>query len=373
LINLDNINLINIAPTYLSYMKDRVLNKINNLPYSLINPFTFLSVLNNNGCNTEEFIEDLLSKDIEELCFKYPEINNYLLSCKFVFYSDFSVDKELKRASLKCNMQNRSNYRREYVNKYSNQWINTVLTNHSNYYLNDNNFKLLVNEIKNKIYLLNQMIEEILNYDLIEQDERHALLFKFDVEVCPYCNRNYISKFEKDGKLKTTADLDHFYPKSKFTLFSLSLHNFVPSCQICNSRFKMAKGVEIMNPYSDKINYNQFKFSCNLNVDSDASIFFDENTNFDIGIECKNERYKNNIELFELENLYNTHKPLVAEIFYKKESYNGSYQNLFNNLFNGMNLSEAEIYIFLYGINMDERTFYKKPLSKLIYDIVNDN
>lgn len=341
-----------------------------------INPFTSLpikSMLNNNSIQTAKFVEVLLTENLEELCSEYPEVDNYLLSCKFVSYSGFSVRKELKRIGETCNIKNIQNFRKSYVYKYNNLWINNIIRKHNNYFETGVTFRQLINEVESKINYLNEIIGEIINYGLIKAEERHYLLYKFGVEVCPYCNRNYISKFEKNGTLKTTADLDHFYPKSDFPLFSLSLHNFVPSCQICNSRFKLAKGIAIVNPYNEKINYNQFKFSHNLNVNSDLSIFYKENDEFDIKIECKNNRYLNNIELFELEKLYNTHKPLVAEIVYKKESYNKSYQELFNNLFNEMNLTEAEINLFLYGIHMDENAFYRKPLSKLIYDIVNED
>lgn len=376
MINLDITNVRNFAPHYLSYMKDRVLDKINTMSLSRINPFTSLpikSMLDNNGVKTPEFIEVLLSENLEDICSKYPEVDNYLLSCKFVFYSGFRVRKELKRVGKTGNTTNIKDFRKLYVSKYDNPWINSIIRKHNNYFEKDESFKQLVNEVKSKINFLNETIGEIINYELIKKEERHILLYNFGVEVCPYCNRNYISKYKRNGILKTTADLDHFYPKTGFPLFSLSLHNFVPSCQICNSRFKLAKGVEVINPYNEKINYNQFKFSHNLNYNSDASIFFNENNKFDIRIECKNERYLNNIELFELEKLYNTHKSLVAEIVYKKEAYNKSYQELFKNLFKGMDLTEAEINHFLYGINMDESTFYRKPLSKLIYDIVNDD
>ena len=67
---------------------------------------------------------------------------------------------------------------------------------------------------------------------------RHKLLSLIGIEVCPYCQRNYISSYEENNDEKTTADLDHFYPKSLYPFLALSLYNFIPSCQICNSRFK---------------------------------------------------------------------------------------------------------------------------------------
>ena len=47
---------------------------------------------------------------------------------------------------------------------------------------------------------------------------RHKLLSLMGIEVCPYCQRNYISSYGK----KTTADLDHFYPKSLYPFLAFS-------------------------------------------------------------------------------------------------------------------------------------------------------
>ena len=83
---------------------------------------------------------------------------------------------------------------------------------------------------------------------------RHELLSLMGIEVCPYCQRNYISNYEgyegyeennkKTKTKKTTVHLDHFYPKAHYPFLALSLYNFIPSCQVCNSVFKKAKEVQ---------------------------------------------------------------------------------------------------------------------------------
>ena len=59
------------------------------------------------------------------------------------------------------------------------------------------------------------------------------------ISTCFYCNMTYIKSFDYigKGKIKETRrvyELDHFIPKSKCSLFALSLYNFVPSCKNCN-------------------------------------------------------------------------------------------------------------------------------------------
>ena len=72
------------------------------------------------------------------------------------------------------------------------------------------------------------------------------------VSVCPYCNRQYVTNYESDNDEKTSADLDHYYCKSRYPFLALSVYNFVPSCQICNTLFKGDKDFyleEHINPH----------------------------------------------------------------------------------------------------------------------------
>ncbi|MED3447915.1 hypothetical protein P4483_29130 [Bacillus thuringiensis] len=376
MINLKDEKIKYYSPLYIKYMKDRVINRINNNSLSLVNPFTNRTVkefFTNNENDVDAFIKDILTERISNLCEKYTEINNYYFTSKLVFLSKFSVDGELKKLNIKRNDSNRHTYRKAYVDRYSNYWIQNILDDHPEYFNTNDEFNSFIKDVERKLAQLNEEISKVIDYDLIEDDERHQILYNYGIEVCPYCNRNYISKYKKDGKLRTTADLDHFYPKSKFQLFSLSLYNFVPSCQICNSRFKLAKGVEIINPYTQKIDYTKLKFEFSLKEESTVGVFFGEEDSLDITINCNDTNYIQHISLFELEKLYNTHKVIVGEVLYKKEAYNNTYSELINNLFDEMKLTQSEKERFLFGIEMDEELFYKRPLSKLIFDMVRNN
>lgn len=100
----------------------------------------------------------------------------------------------------------------------------------------------------------------------------------YTINTCFYCNRAYINSYEvsKDCK-KRQFDLDHFIPKKECPLFALSLYNFVPSCQVCNSRIK---GNEVFyQGVADPIILEKlFPTSQNYN--------FDDSLNFHI-IPCK--------------------------------------------------------------------------------------
>lgn len=68
---------------------------------------------------------------------------------------------------------------------------------------------------------------------------------KLEIRSCYYCEMSYVNVYtiveKKNGAevKKRQFDLDHFLPKAKCPCVGLSLYNFVPSCQICNSRIKL--------------------------------------------------------------------------------------------------------------------------------------
>lgn len=92
-------------------------------------------------------------------------------------------------------------------------------------------------------------VEEIYNYDKYYKKygkySEHIRSFfckyadKLNLYSCAYCECSYTGVFNDSGnKNKGIFDLDHFFPKSAYPLFALSLYNFVPCCNICNSRVK---------------------------------------------------------------------------------------------------------------------------------------
>lgn len=88
-------------------------------------------------------------------------------------------------------------------------------------------------------------------------DEVYQLLRELNVVVCPYCNRIYTitlpSRKELDEKkqFRTTRPVfDHFYPRSKYPYFALSLFNLIPSCHICNGN-KRDIAARMVYPYDE--------------------------------------------------------------------------------------------------------------------------
>ena len=59
-----------------------------------------------------------------------------------------------------------------------------------------------------------------------------SLVEKLKIEVCPYCNKEYIPIIKTNKKFR--AEIDHFFPEAEYPFLSCSLFNFIPSCLICN-------------------------------------------------------------------------------------------------------------------------------------------
>lgn len=70
------------------------------------------------------------------------------------------------------------------------------------------------------------------------------------LRYCPYCNADmvYTIKCDDNGKSYKSA-FDHFYPRSRYPFLGLSLYNLIPSCDRCNSKFKLDKYKETLETF----------------------------------------------------------------------------------------------------------------------------
>ena len=195
---------------------------------------------------------------------------------------------------------------------------------------------------------------------------------KLDIKVCPYCNRNYIFNFKKGKDLNATAQLDHFFDKKTYPFLAVSIYNLVPSCSTCNQR-KSAKQEDIFYPFLESFNnHAKFEYKGIKNKEDSNGNFFDEDR---ILLELKpiseDEKVKNHIEVFNLQNLYNEHKDIVSEILIKSEMYNESYiEELMKNYEGTLFKNEEDLLRLIFGGYISDEDLGKRPLSKLTKDIL---
>lgn len=247
-----------------------------------------------------------------------------------------------------------------------------------------------------KIFIqIQEILSNIFNYKLFVNEGKgdkwgaYTLLKKLNITICPYCNRNYIHTYiEKDGMCR--ADIDHFYPKSKYPFLAVSLYNFIPSCHICNSSFKNAVDTFLLPhlyPYENGFDKDaKFKtsFYTNKDIDTikkkayDINYLIGNSDNFKIDIKIVNcgsdigKRIQNSIQTFHLEDLYNFHKDYVRELIKKAIIYNESRVDELYTQYPELFSSRDEVLQMVVSNYICEEDLGKRPLAKLTKDICEE-
>lgn len=193
------------------------------------------------------------------------------------------------------------------------------------------------------------------------------------LKTCPYCNINYISFLEKEKNNDKTkqrrAELDHFFPKSVYPFLAVNFYNLIPSCSTCNKLKSDDDLMKLLNPYDSKVKDIKFNFWLN-NVDFldnrklDNTIFSDEEN---IKIEIKN-LPQENLDTFQLDRIYQAHTDIVVELILKQLHYPKSYVKELA----GLGFSKEEIYRFVFANYLKEKEWSKRPMAKLIYDVLEE-
>lgn len=230
-----------------------------------------------------------------------------------------------------------------------------------------------------------EILKKVFNYDRLKKDTsdfpeislRNRILASMDVPVCPYCNRQYITVYPLEtnakGFEKTTADLDHFYIKKAYPYLALSLYNFIPSCQICNSRFKHETDFYTnphVYPYLQEFG-NDVKFSIMQGPIQLNNSFDWMNSNILVLEDSSgNNAIAQSIDTFRLREVYQTHTDYLQELWEKAQRYPVEeiemlvvdYPDLFH--------SEQDLLDQLFGNMWHADKVYKRPLAKLTRDLL---
>lgn len=201
--------------------------------------------------------------------------------------------------------------------------------------------------------------------------DKMIFINKIGIDVCPYCNRNYIytttRNRNRNRNRKIKPEIDHFYPTNKYPILALSYYNLIPSCEPCNGFG--AKGsndslaINLISPYL--LNDNDFVFSYKINHlsiinplsgKSDIEVFFSK------GITI-------NSTIFNLKDLYNLHYDHALELIIKKRvKYSEKYRKYLKS-YKGLQFSNTEIDRMILGNYSLTKEQHKRPLAKMYQDI----
>lgn len=213
---------------------------------------------------------------------------------------------------------------------------------------------------------------------------KKALIKATNTRVCPYCNRIFVECVDSKQKV-VKGQLDHFYPKEKYPYLALSKYNLVPSCSYCNGGAGKhntdARIKKLVNPFFMK-NPHALTFRADvprrgfLNLKTMESAI---NLKLDTTI-CPD--MANNVEVFNLKPLYDTHRDYASEIYYKymkmkTKAYRDfvrdmtkSSKNQNHNILKQMTDEDWDRIVL--GIYIDPSEQANRPLSKFLSDLYED-
>lgn len=229
-------------------------------------------------------------------------------------------------------------------------------------------------------YIINTLYGTIDN-DGYGKSAKQVLIEATNITVCPYCNRNFIYNISNpiNKKVKSTCELDHFFPKKKYPLLAVSFYNLIPSCHFCN-HMKGTKELQAFYPYLiTSAETSQIRFTYHpLAVDylsNKDSLKVDINTL--PKIICSNKQWngwnsnniRHDISILKLNQLYEKHNDVVQKLLLKYQLYDDDYFEAIYQGFSQYFNSVSEVKELMMDTPADLHEARDTPLGKLKLDI----
>lgn len=202
----------------------------------------------------------------------------------------------------------------------------------------------------------------------------YSLAANLDVRICPYCNRQYTFTVITSTAYLSRPEFDHFLSQSDYPLLSMSFYNLVPSCKICNSTLKHAKKFSLdthIHPYIQgfeglvKFNYHPYDASSAIGLANNVEVRMDvDEDHVDVL------KFKKNIQVFKLKEIYQGHTDVIAEVVRKFYMSNGRYLETIIRSFPQIG-SYEELYRLAFGNYFSNDDLDKRVLAKLTKDVVH--
>lgn len=204
----------------------------------------------------------------------------------------------------------------------------------------------------------------------LDNKKNYSLALQLDQHTCTYCNREYIFIYKNTaGGKGMVPQFDHWFSKLDFPLLSLSFYNLIPSCATCNT-IKSATPFNVLNhlhPYIDAKITSSYSFSyLPISTTSNQIIFKNKNFTDTKGIDTVN--------ALNLPLIFKGHSSKeLQDLIDLKYKYPKNYLNiLLKKTFGDVDMSNREKYRLIFGIEIDEKKYHKRTLSKFKNDIIKE-
>lgn len=226
-----------------------------------------------------------------------------------------------------------------------------------------------------------ELLLDIFNYEGIFNDSGKKRAFWLAKNIgrntCVYCNRQYIFTVEKGNGRSPSERIarpvfDHWFPRHKYPLLSISLYNLIPSCPVCNSSAKGSAVFDLndfIHPYVHEKGKPNITFAA---IPADGEML-----QWTVNIQCpKDSKEENSVQAFFLREMYAMHGALeVSDIMSFKSAYPDGYlSDLFDKLLKDCvrPMTKQDVYRMLFGTEPEPDKFLDRPFSKLKHDLLKD-
>ena len=209
-------------------------------------------------------------------------------------------------------------------------------------------------------------------YDRFSKREwAYDFLKLIDIEVCPYCNRNFATVVKK----KQRPEFDHYFPKcsSKYPYLAISIFNLVPCCSKCNTgksdSYVDIKEQKIMYPYEEEFG-DDIVFTTEF---EDIDSWFDKKLKYVVKLNGSNQALIDTYNrAFSIEALYSLHCEYAKEIVKNKMMFDDDFISSVYRSYPDLFSSIDEVREQIYGNYLSVDKLGRRPLSKLTRDILNE-
>lgn len=271
-------------------------------------------------------------------------------------------------------------YVQEVINRYSNDLL-TVKPSEMNGVINV--FEDILNNVElTRVLKVGRNAKkpfwEILVNQMMYQDIRRWIFPDYirrqELKCCVYCNANYTIT-DVDGI--AYYDLDHWKPKSKYPFLCISFFNLQPCCHSCNMHKGDDDKHEYMGLYVDKEDEPLNIFDLALD-DADVANYITDHDRTHLNIHFRSLKSQFNAmrndmnTQLHIESRYMEHQDVAEEVIWRKMIYNDAFKDSLQNLLKEKNFSNEEINRFIAGGYFDEGNVHKRPLTKMMLDVLKN-
>jgi hypothetical protein len=216
-------------------------------------------------------------------------------------------------------------------------------------------------------------IQNALDYKGLRKKFYPKYFRKIGIKSCVYCNSQLTIAIAKNNKeISARFEVDHHDNKDEYPYLSISLFNLYPCCSSCNKRkMKASVNFKLYTDDNIKVKESEYKFEISkpskcaylLTKDiEDIKIDFHDTSNKIAG-------QKSLQDVFNIKEIHDTQKDIVAELILKNQVYNQSFKETLQRSFSKLSLNQNDFDRVIIGNYTEDKDIHKRPFSKMTMDI----